>query len=58
MTEIQKNAAGQGKRNVVSRTFNAKNDKDAVAAWRQELTGILQIFNVRSDVQLVLFGNH
>ena len=33
---------------VLSRTFYAKTDKDAIAAWKQEFNKILQIFNVRS----------
>ena len=38
----------QSKRNVVSRLFNAKDDKDTIAAWRLDLNRILQVFNVRS----------
>ena len=38
----------QSKRNVVSRLFNAKDDKEAIAAWRLDLNRILHVFNVRS----------
>ena len=38
----------QGNRNAVSQAFHAKNDKDTIAAWRQDLNRILHIFNVRS----------
>jgi len=32
----------------VSRLFHAKDDKEAIAAWRLELNRILHVFNVRS----------
>ena len=38
----------QSKRNVLSRLFNAKDDKEAIAAWRLDLNRILHVFNVRS----------
>jgi hypothetical protein len=44
------------KRNPVSRLFRAKNDEDAIAAWRQDLNRILHIFNVRSVGRL--FGDY
>ena len=47
MAEIRKNIIKQGKRNAASRIFHAKEDKDAIAAWRQDLTGVLHVFNVR-----------
>ena len=40
----------QSKRNVVSRHFHAKNDKEKIAAWRLDLGRILDVFNVRSIV--------
>ena len=49
VAEIQGKVIERGKRNAVSRAFHSKTDKDAIAAWRQDLTRILQIFNVRSD---------
>ena len=45
---IQKNVVKQSNRNAVSRLFRAKNDKEAIAAWRQDLTRVLHVFNVRS----------
>ena len=50
MTEIERNVIEQGKRNVVSRHFHAKNDKEQIAGWRSDLVRILQIFNVRSII--------
>ena len=48
LAEIQRNVFAQGERNVASRLFHSRNDKDAIAAWRQDLNRILQIFSVRS----------
>ena len=47
---IQKKVVKQGKRNVVSRHFHARNDKEAINAWRSDLNRILHVFNVRSVV--------
>jgi len=44
----------QGGRNTVSRHFNAKHDKEKIAAWRLDLTRILQVFNVRSFISVWL----
>ena len=52
VSEIQRNVVNRGKRNVVSRLFHAKNDKDTIAAWRLDLNRILHIFNVRSVVYI------
>jgi len=38
----------QSGRHSVSRFFHARNDKDAIAAWKSDLNGILHVFNVRS----------
>ena len=48
VAEIQGRVVKKATRNPVSRFFRSKNDKDAIAAWRQDLNRILQIFNVRS----------
>lgn len=45
---IQKEVVKQGKRSVVSRLLHAKNDKDKIASWKQDLLAVLQVFNVRS----------
>jgi len=37
-----------GKRNVVLRLLHAKDDKDTIVTWKQDLTRVLHIFNVRS----------
>jgi len=42
------------KRNAISRHFNAKHDKEKIAAWSSDLTRILQVFNVRSFVSIWL----
>ena len=39
------------KRNAVSRLLRAKNDKDTIMAWRQDLNRILHIFNVSTAGQ-------
>ena len=54
MAEIERNVVEQGKRNVISRHFHAKNDKEKIAGWRSDLVRILQIFNVRSIVSVWL----
>ena len=48
MAEIQRNIVNQGKRNVFSRHFHAKTDKETIAGWRLDLNRILHVFNVRS----------
>ena len=50
MAEIQGNVSKQDKRNVISRHFHAKNDKERIAAWKLDLNRILHVFNVRSIV--------
>ena len=45
-----------GKRGAASRLLHAKNDRDTITGWKQDLNRILQIFNVRSfgSVRLLL----
>ena len=50
MAQIQRSAVEPDKRNYVSRIFNPKKDKDAVAAWRSELDRIVHVFEVRSPL--------
>jgi tetratricopeptide (TPR) repeat protein len=45
---IQAKVVKQGKRNAAHRVFRAKTDKEMIAAWKQDLSRILQVFNVRS----------
>ncbi|KAF9787210.1 hypothetical protein BJ322DRAFT_708206 [Thelephora terrestris] len=53
VTRIQKKVVKRGNQSAASRMLNTKKDKDAIAAWRQELSGILQIFNTE-----LLINNH
>jgi hypothetical protein len=51
---MQRKVVKRGKRNAVFRFFLSKDDKDKIAAWKQDLVRILQVFNVRS---ISLAGN-
>jgi len=46
MDEIQRHIIKRGKRNVISRRYHAKGDKEAITAWRSGLNEILHVFNV------------
>ena len=46
MADVQGKIVKKNERNVVARVFYAKSDKDAIAAWKQEFSKILQIFQV------------
>ena len=48
VAEIRRRVSKQSERNAVSRLIHAKNDKDAIAAWRLDLNRVLQVFTVRS----------
>ena len=48
VVEIQGRVTGKGERSLLSRLVHAKNDKEAIDAWKADLNGILRIFNVRS----------
>jgi hypothetical protein len=50
LAEIQSKVIEKSKRNVVSRLFHAKSDKETIAAWKSDLNKILLIFNVSSVV--------
>ena len=50
--EIQRKVTKQGERNVISRHVHAKNDKEKIAAWKLDLSRILQVFNVRSIISV------
>jgi hypothetical protein len=45
---IQNRVAKQGKRSAVIRLIIVKDDKDKIAAWKQDLLRVLQVLNVRS----------
>ena len=46
VAEIQAKVIKQSGRNIGSRLLHARNNKDKIAAWKQDLNEILQIFNV------------
>ncbi|KAF9780543.1 hypothetical protein BJ322DRAFT_1112537 [Thelephora terrestris] len=48
--EIQKKVEEMGKKSVVRGLLNAKNEKDAIAGWRQELGEVLQVFQTELAV--------
>ena len=49
MAEIRWEVLKQGKPSAVSRIIPAEDDKDKIAAWRQDLAKVLQVFDVRSN---------
>ena len=51
VAQIQRSAVEPDKRNLISRIFNPKKDKDAIAAWRSELNRIVHVFEVCSTVR-------
>ena len=44
---MQKKFTKKGKRNQFTRLVQAKSDKDAINAWRQNLNTVLHLFSVR-----------
>ena len=48
VAEIQRHIIERGKRNVISRRYHAKDDKEAIATWRLDLNRILHDFHVCS----------
>ena len=53
VSEVQKNITERrGKRRVISRRLHAKDDKEAIAAWKLDLDKILHTFNVRSTTSV------
>lgn len=47
VAEIQRKVVDQGKRNLFSRLFHARDDQGKITAWGLELDRILRVFNVR-----------
>jgi len=45
--EIRENFIKWDKRNVISRRYHAKDEKEAIATWRSGLNRILHVFDVR-----------
>ena len=50
--EIQRNIIERNKRNVFSRRYHAKDDKEAIATWRLDFNRIRRIIDVRSATPL------
>jgi len=48
MDGIQRHIVEWGRRNAISRRYHAKDDKEAIVAWKSDLDGILRVFNVCS----------
>ena len=46
LDEIQENIVKRSRGNAIFRRYRAKDDKEAIAAWRLDLDGILRVFNV------------
>jgi len=46
--EIQGHIIKRSKRNAISRRYHAKDDEEAIAAWKLDLDGVLHVFNVCS----------
>ena len=57
MAEIQGKVLNQSRRNIASRLFHAKNDKDAIAAWKLDLNRILHVFNVRAVIRILIVSH-
>ncbi|KAF9792146.1 hypothetical protein BJ322DRAFT_16655 [Thelephora terrestris] len=60
VAEIEWNVKKQSKRNLASRLFHAKNDKDKIAGWVSDLNKILQIFRTELaiDTNVTASGTH
>lgn len=56
VTAIQQKIIEKGERNLASRIVHVMEDRDAIATWRRDLNGILQIFNVRSVLSTLYDG--
>ena len=51
---IQENIVKRSRRNVISRHYHAKDDKEAIATWRLDLNRVWHVFNVRSIISVWL----
>ena len=49
VAEIQRKVVDQGKRNLFSRLFHARDDQGKITAWGLELDRILRVFNVHAS---------
>lgn len=50
VTAIQAKVVKQEKRSPVSKVFHAKDDKDTIAAWKQDLNRVLHVFNTELSI--------
>jgi len=55
--DIQRKFVKWGRRNAVSRHFQAKGNKETIAAWRLGLEDILQVFNVCPVARMMPVAN-
>jgi len=46
--DIQRNIFKRNKRNLISRRYHAKDDKEAIATWSLDFNRIRRVFDVRS----------
>ena len=58
LAEIRRKVIKKGKRNILSRFFHSKNDKEVIATWKADLDRILHIFNVRFVVYALLLCDY
>ena len=52
LDEIQENIVKRSRGNAIFRRYRAKDDKEAIAAWRLDLSLILHVFDVRSIISM------
>lgn len=45
--EIQRHIISRDKRNPISRRYHARDDKEAITAWKLEFNRVFHVFNVR-----------
>ena len=57
VAEIRNNVIKKRGRNVASRLWHARNDKEMIAGWKSELNRILVIFNVCSVYSCFVVAN-
>ena len=58
LAEIQRKVIQQGKRHAVSRFFLVRGDKDKIAAWKQDLLRVLNVFDVRFIISVGHLQTH
>ncbi|KAF9791097.1 hypothetical protein BJ322DRAFT_1104759 [Thelephora terrestris] len=51
MAEIQRNINKKAEQNWVSESWNARDDKRAIAAWKQDLMRVLRVFNTAVAIE-------